>query len=71
MAGPTGLLVLVSISPLILSIMLFQVDEAGIQLSDLRTNDTASYSVSVRLSDAQTVATQTADLLVAGRVQHV
>ena len=46
--------------------MLLQVGEAGIQLSDLRTDDTASYTVSVRLSDA--VATQTVELQVAGKI---
>ena len=46
--------------------MLLQVGEAGIRLSDLRTDDTASYTVSVRLSDA--IATQTVELQVAGKI---
>ena len=35
-------------------------------MSDLRTDDTASYTVSVRLSDA--IATQTVELQVAGKI---
>ena len=49
---------------------MLQVGEAGIRISDLRTNDTASYRVSVRLSDMPNVATQTVDLLVAGKNGH-